>query len=107
MRIDFTTSEKIIESAQLKVDKELFAHSLEICKNKLKDLKEERTSTQTQSIEIYSKVVLARKAYQEIKRLEKEKKILENQHKSMGLIFNDFILRQKKGLESFLDSFFK
>ena len=105
LRIDFTTSEKIIESAQLKVDKELFSHSLEICKNKLKDLKEKRTSTQTQSNEISSKVVLARKAYQEIKRLEKEKKILENQHKSMELIFNDLVLRQKKGLESFLDSF--
>lgn len=105
LKIDLITPEKIIESARLKVDEKLFSRSLEICKNKLKDLKEERTSTRTQSIEIYSKVVLVRKAYQEIKRLEKEKKILENQHKSMELIFNDLVLRQKKGLESFLDSF--
>ena len=105
LKIDLITPEKIIESARLKVGEKLFSHSLEICKNKLKDLKEERTSTRTQSFEIHSKVVLVRKAYQEIKRLEKEKKILENQHKSMELIFNDLVLRQKKGLESFLDSF--
>lgn len=54
---------------------------------------------------IYSNISSAKDAFLRIKKFEKEKKILEDQRASMEIIYNEFVKKQKEGLENFITSF--
>lgn len=54
---------------------------------------------------IYSNISSAKDAFKRIKKFEAEKKVLEFQQTSMGLIFNEFVKKQKEGLENFITTF--
>lgn len=54
---------------------------------------------------IYSNISSAKDAFLRIRKFEKEKKILEDQRSSMELIYNEFVKKQKEGLESFVTTF--
>lgn len=54
---------------------------------------------------IYSNISSAKDAFQRIKKFEKEKKVLEDQRASMELIYNEFVKKQKEGLENFITAF--
>ena len=54
---------------------------------------------------IYSNISSAKDAFQRIKKFEKEKKVLEDQRASMELIYNEFVKKQKEGLENFIATF--
>jgi len=53
----------------------------------------------------YSNISSAKDAFQRIKKFEKEKKVLEYQRTSMELIYNEFVKKQKEGLENFITTF--
>lgn len=58
-------------------------------------------------LEVQDKITLSRQAYLEIKRLKREKEILEKQKKSMEIIYNAFVQKQKEELEAFINSYSK
>lgn len=53
----------------------------------------------------YSNISSAKEAFQRIKKFEKEKKVLEEQRASMEIIYNEFVKKQKEGLENFIATF--
>ncbi|MGB3947713.1 MAG: hypothetical protein WBM13_06995 [Bacteroidia bacterium] len=54
---------------------------------------------------IYSKVSFAKDSFLKIKKFENEKAILDKQKASFEIIYNEFVKRQKKALEDFINSF--
>jgi len=58
-------------------------------------------------LEIQDKIILSRQAYHDIKRLKKEKEVLEKQNSSLEIIYNAFVQKQKEELEVFVNSFSK
>ncbi|NCB69258.1 MAG: hypothetical protein EOM47_10490 [Bacteroidia bacterium] len=57
------------------------------------------------STELYANISAAKDAFLKIKRFEKNKSKLEYQKNSLELIYNEFVKRQKEGLESFINTF--
>lgn len=57
------------------------------------------------STELYANISAAKDAFLKIKRIEKDKSKLEHQKDSLELIYNEFVKRQKEGLESFINTF--
>jgi len=55
--------------------------------------------------EIFSNISAARDAFLRVKRFEKERSVLEQQKKSMEIIYNEFVKKQKEGLENFISTF--
>lgn len=53
----------------------------------------------------YSNISSAKDAFLRIKKFEKEKKVLEDQRASMEIIYNEFVKKQKEGLENFISTF--
>jgi hypothetical protein len=53
----------------------------------------------------YSNISSAKDAFLRIKKFEKEKKALEDQRASMEVIYNEFVKKQKEGLENFISTF--
>jgi energy-coupling factor transporter ATP-binding protein EcfA2 len=68
--------------------------------NTLKDkIAKDNTTT------IYSKVSFAKDAFSKIKNFEAEKEKLDKQKKSLEIIYNEFVKRQKTALEDFINKF--
>lgn len=57
------------------------------------------------STELYANVSAAKDAFLKIKQFENDKSKLEHQKNSLELIYNEFVKRQKEGLESFINTF--
>lgn len=57
------------------------------------------------STELYANISAAKDAFLKIKRFENDKSKLEYQKSSLELIYNEFVTRQKEGLESFINAF--
>ncbi len=57
------------------------------------------------STELYANISAAKDAFLKIKRFENDKSKLEYQKSSLELIYNEFVKRQKEGLESFINAF--
>ena len=55
--------------------------------------------------ETFANISAAKDAFLQIKRFEKDKNNLEQQKKSLELIYNEFIKKQKEGLENFISIF--
>jgi wobble nucleotide-excising tRNase len=54
---------------------------------------------------LYSNISAAKDAFLKIKRFEVERERLEAQKNSLEIIFNEFVKRQKEGLENFINAF--
>lgn len=54
---------------------------------------------------LYSNISAAKEAFLKIKNFELEKEKLEKQKDSLGLIYNEFVKKQKEGLQNFIDNF--
>lgn len=54
---------------------------------------------------IYSNISASKDAFLKIKQFEKEKVKLENQRKTLEIIYNEFVKKQKEGLENFINTF--
>ena len=57
------------------------------------------------STELFANISAAKDAFLKIKRFEKDKSKLEYQKNSLELVYNEFVKRQKEGLESFINAF--
>ncbi|MDP3469602.1 MAG: hypothetical protein Q8S11_14780 [Daejeonella sp.] len=57
------------------------------------------------STELYANVSAAKDAFLKIKQFEKEREKLEHQKNSLELIYNEFVKRQKEGLDNFINTF--
>lgn len=57
------------------------------------------------STELYANISAAKDAFLKIKRFEKDRSKLEYQKNSFERIYNEFVKRQKEGLESFINTF--
>ncbi len=57
------------------------------------------------STELYANISAAKDAFLKIKQFESDKSKLEHQKDSLELIYNEFVKRQKEGLESFINTF--
>lgn len=90
--------EVIFDSARLNEISEFCKKRKEFLASKIKGNK---------ILEVQDKITLSRQAYLEIKRLKREKEILEKQKKSMEIIYNAFVQEQKKELEAFINSYSK
>lgn len=103
--IEISKLQKFKIADEFAIDKNLFNQIFDFCKQKNDLLKTEKKDNL--KFDIHSKIVLSRNAYFEIKRLKKEKEILENQIRSLELVYSEFAKKQKEGLESFLSYFSK
>ncbi|MDQ0966005.1 ABC-type molybdenum transport system ATPase subunit/photorepair protein PhrA [Flavobacterium sp. W4I14] len=54
---------------------------------------------------LFANISAAKDAFQKIKKFEAEREKLEAQKKSLGIIFDGFVKKQKDGLQDFIDNF--
>ncbi len=54
---------------------------------------------------LYSNILASKEAFLNIQKLDKQKVVLENQRKTLELIYNEFVKKQKEALEDFTNSF--
>jgi len=54
---------------------------------------------------LYSNILASKEAFLNIQKLNKQKEVLENQRKTLELIYNEFVKKQKEALEDFINSF--
>ena len=54
---------------------------------------------------LYSNILASKEAFFNIQKLDKQKEVLENQRKTLELIYNEFVKKQKEALEDFINSF--
>ncbi|MEO0118811.1 MAG: AAA family ATPase, partial [candidate division WOR-3 bacterium] len=100
---DFLKSEQIKPLKDLQCSEDIFNQPIQFCENKYKELQNQMKGGKTS--EVYSKIELSRERFKEIRRLKKEKKLLESYSKSMALIYNEFIKNLKVELDQFIKMF--
>lgn len=93
-----TRDEIIFDMARLNETLEFCQKRNEVLLSKIKGSK---------ILEIQDKITLSRQAYYDIKRLKKEKEVLEKQKSSLEIIYNAFVQKQKEELEAFINAFSK
>lgn len=54
---------------------------------------------------LYNEISSSKDAFLNIQKIEKQKQVLENQQKSLKIIYDEFIKNQKEGLENFISNF--
>lgn len=54
---------------------------------------------------LYSNISASKDAFLKIQQFDKQKVILEKQQKSLEIIYNEFVKKQKEGLENFISTF--
>ena len=89
-----TSSELIINENDFIVEPSIEDQALQV-KNKIGD---------TSSSEILVKIEFSKTAFTTLLNLRKEKQLLDSQKDSIIIIYNEFVKKQKEGLESFLQS---
>lgn len=97
-----TSGNKIPEPKALKIKETEFT-ILETINSKILTIQE--TLKKDSNAVIYSNISSAKDAFLRIKKFENEKKILEDQRSSMEIIYNEFVKKQKEGLENFINTF--
>lgn len=97
-----TSGNKLAKSDDLKLTEEDFTILKRIYDriNKIEtSLKNDNTTV------LYSNISSAKDAFIKIKKIDLEKEKLEEQKNSLGIIYNEFVKKQKEGLENFISSF--
>jgi energy-coupling factor transporter ATP-binding protein EcfA2 len=97
-----TSGNKISEPVTLK----LKGTDFEILTGIIKKISVVKTALQKDNnAVIFSNISSAKDAFLRIKKFEKERNVLEDQRESMELIYNEFVKKQKEGLENFIVTF--
>lgn len=96
-----TSGEKIPELDKIQLTIEDFNFQIEISK-RIVMLKE---SLKNNFAILYSEISASKDAFLKIQNIEKQKKVLENQQNSLKIIYDEFIKKQKEGLEDFISNF--
>jgi len=96
-------SEPLKESSSLQIPGKEFENLIELSQKKVKEL----TESQEKNIrlQIYTKLLLANKAFSDYLKIEKKQEILTKQQSTFESLFSDFIRRQEEAINTFLDLF--
>lgn len=101
----------ILKNQKIKTKGELVFNKTKL--NKISDFCQKNSESLANQIkgnkklDIQDKIVLSRQVYYEIKKIKKEKQILEKQKESLELIYDAFVQKQKEELEAFVNNFSK
>jgi len=105
-KLTFIEREKIIKPEEfILLDDTPVQKIVSTLKDKMRKISTDRKDDQ--KFTINSKLILVRQAYTEIKSLKKELEILKQQLRSMELIYNECVKKQKAALSSFLTAISK
>jgi len=100
--IKVTSGEKIPESTNIDFTVLDFLFQETVAK-RIREVKE--AIKKDNITELYANVAASKEAFLKIKGFEKDRKKLEKQSFSLGLVYNKFIKAQKEGLENFINTF--
>jgi wobble nucleotide-excising tRNase len=99
--IKVTSGEKISEPEKINLVESDFDFQAKISERIIK-LKE---ALKNNSTILYNEISSSKEAFLNIRLIEKQKSILENQQNSLKIIYDEFIKNQKEGLENFITTF--
>lgn len=99
--IKVTSGEKISEPEKINLVESDFDFQTKISERIIK-LKEVLKNNSTI---LYNEISSSKEAFLNIRLIEKQKSILENQQNSLKIIYDEFIKKQKEGLENFITTF--
>lgn len=99
LAVEISNTNKPESFCNLRIDRGLIKKISLFCQNKIKELRDGKKDDY--KYDIYSKIVQVKNAFLEIKKLKKEKKIIENQAASLDILYSEFLKRQEDGIESF------
>ncbi|SHF41468.1 RecF/RecN/SMC N terminal domain-containing protein [Flavobacterium fontis] len=99
--IKVTSGEKISEPEKINLVESDFDFQAKISERIIK-LKE---ALKNNSTILYNEISSSKEAFLNIRLIEKQKSILENQQNSLKIIYDEFIKKQKEGLENFITTF--
>lgn len=88
---------------KLKIEDKAANQIVASCLKKAGQLKKEKADDK--KFEVISNIILAKQAYLAIKTLRRQKKIYENQQRTLEAVYTKFIEKQKESLETFLSVF--
>ncbi|MCK4765770.1 MAG: AAA family ATPase [Candidatus Aminicenantes bacterium] len=103
--VEISAADKLADKNKLLIDRELLRRAAKFCREKIDRLKAEKK--ENYKYDFYSKIVQARDAYLERKKLQQEKKIIEKQAAAFDILYSEFLKRQEEGIASFLTIFSK
>lgn len=103
VKTDITKDNNPKDSNELEIDKEKFADTTTLCKEKYQLL--EKGKKDNLKFQVYGKIEHSRKAYEEIDSLQKEKEAIEKQRIALDAVYAEFVKKQKDELEGFLNYF--
>ena len=99
--IKVTSGEKIAEPEKINIFEDDFNFQAQIL-DRITKIKEVLKNNSTI---LYNEISSAKEAFLNIRLIEKQKGILENQQNSLKIIYDEFIKKQKEGLENFITTF--
>lgn len=99
--IKVTSGEKISEPKKINLIESDFDFQAEMSERIVK-IKEVLKNNSTI---LYNEISSSKEAFLNIRLIEKQKNILENQQNSLKIIYDEFIKKQKEGLENFITTF--
>ncbi|MBU4275076.1 hypothetical protein KKG48_04410 [Patescibacteria group bacterium] len=102
-KIKLTKEREPKDEKELKVDRKGLETIISFCKGKYQQLEEGKKGDL--KFEIHGKIEHSRNAYMEIKSIQREKETIEKQKATLGIIYTEFVKKQKDGLEGFLTYF--
>lgn len=105
IKIDVLTGNKLKTSNKLLIDKKILQEVETFSFDKINKLKESRKGDE--KFDIYSKIVLSKNAYLNIKKLKKSKELLERQQYTLDKINAAFIKKMEEEFTAFLNNLSK
>lgn len=99
--IKVTSGEKIAEPEKINIFEDDFNFQAQIL-DRITKIKEVLKNNSTI---LYNEISSAKEAFLNIRLIEKQKGVLENQQNSLKIIYDEFIKKQKEGLENFITTF--
>jgi len=100
--IKVTSGNKIFKPEEVKLSSDDFKFQDQI-NERVKQVQE--ILKKDNSAVLYSNISASKDAFLKIKYFERQKEILEKQRKTLELIYNEFVKKQKEGLENFISTF--
>jgi len=100
--VKVTSGNKIPKADAIKLTPTDFNFQNEINK-RIKQIKD--TFEKDNSAVLYSDISASKDAFLKIQQIEKQKEKLEEQQKTLEIIYNEFVKKQKEGLENFINTF--
>ncbi|MFZ1319999.1 MAG: hypothetical protein WAT71_00435 [Ignavibacteria bacterium] len=100
--VKVTSGKKIVNPNNLKFEEKDFL-IIQIIDSKILEIRD--LIKKDNITENYSKISASIDAFHRIKLFEKEKEVIENQRITMEIIYNEFVKKQKEGLENFINIF--